>query len=138
MESDAMYMSDYESSFPSVSLDSDSYAGYEGDTSSDSEASLDNNPRNSGVKPLNSLSKSDISTILEFASKIVSLMCRLTCNLKSDDDEIDIYVNDIKEFVEVLDNPPERYGLMKNKACSEILINAQAMRNSIINDRSST
>ena len=132
IESDNIYTSDYDDSFPSITLDSGHYTDYEGDASSDSEASLNDNLRDFKVKPLDSLSRSDVSIILNFTSKIVSLMCRLTCNLKSDDDEVNIYINDTKELIEVLENPPEKYSLMKNKACSEILINAQAMKNSIV------
>lgn len=131
---DNMSINEFYISTPPNSEDLDYLGDYDTDSysaSSDYESNFNYKSKNLRIRPLNSINRTDVSLILNFVSKIVNLMYRLTCNLRSNDEEINIYINDTKELIEVLKYPPAKYNLMKDKACSEILINAQAMKNNI-------
>lgn len=134
---DEILIDDSDIDSPPNSISSKYLEGYKSDisdTSSSYESDSDYDFRDLRIKPLNSITRSDVSLILDFVAKIVDLMCRLTCNLKSNKEEMDIYINDTRELIKVLQHPPEKYSLMKDKACSEILINAQTMRDNISKD----
>lgn len=141
ISNDEILIDDVDIDSPPNSINSKYLEGYKSDVSdtsssykSDSDSDSDYDFRSLRIKPLNSLTRSDVSLILDFVAKIVDLMCRLTCNLRSNKEEIDIYIDDTRELTEVLQHPPEKYSLMKDKACGEILINAQTMKDNISKD----
>lgn len=84
------------------------------------------------TKPLNIVSKSEATQVLEFTAQIIELFCRLTCNLRRSENDKERFTNDTNELIQLLKNTPNEEVFKKNESYSKLLTNAYIMKDNMM------
>lgn len=122
----------------SIGSDYDESSGYQSDLSCTSDLDVERNVLNTrndkrrSVEPLDVIDKLETMAMLNYVSDVLDLVCRLGPYIRPNSGNRTSFNNKVNELIDALYDAPSQRIFKKNRACSDILISLQMLKDELI------